>query len=320
MPQLRELLSEPLVPSGVQIVPTSHPGTARPQPRPPVGAAAPPALPMGWPGLPRWDPGIPGGMQGPQKDAGTSSRIQGPRWDAETMAGCRESWWDTGTPVGCRDFQQDPGTPVRSRDPIGMQRLPAGCREPGRMQGPQWDAGIPAGCRTPSGCRDPGRAASGPSVLCGGGFLWLLPVAPRCPSPGCPAPALPAIPAELTEFQENSALTQGHQWQRLPVLPVWSCAGYLEQTWRARPSSPQKVVKNLHSFIPLPLVLLSPKWRRLRGRDFSCSPFQGCSRRWPHTQLRAGAVGSSFPKGGVSGKCANGAAPAFPASLQLPVL
>lgn len=174
---------------------------------------------------------------------------QEPRWEQQHLQPCP---WHPGIPGGMQGPQKDEGTSKR-------------------MQGPLWDAGILSECRTRSGSRGPGRAAPGPSVLCGSGFLWLP----------CPCPP---IPAALTEFQENSALTQG------PVQVTWSWHGQPD------PLPPHKDVKNLLSCTPLPVV---PSRGGGSGARIAPVPLPELQQEVAPQPAWPGAVGSPFPKGGL---------------------
>lgn len=85
---------------------------------------------------------------------------------------CQEPQWEQQHLQTC-----PPGIPGGNQRPQRDPRTPEGCRDLGRMQGAL------VGCRDPNKIQGPWRAASGPSVLCGNGFLWLLPFALPCLCP-----------------------------------------------------------------------------------------------------------------------------------------
>lgn len=85
-------------------------------------------------------------------------------------------------------------------------------------------------------------------------LLWLPPVPLCLPNPrAAQLFALPAIPSELTDFQENSALTSRSPVAETPPCSSLAGAGYLQPLWTARPSPPRKAVKAPHFRAPGPL-------------------------------------------------------------------
>lgn len=199
MPQLGQL-PEPLVPSGVLIVPSSHPGTAQALP----GSRGSSSTSRPAHSTQESLEGIrdPRGMQGPQRDAGS-------------FGGCREPWWDA-------------GIPIRSRDP--------------------------------------GRAASGPSVLCGNGFLWLLPFA-------LPCLCLPNHSCCTDRFSGKFSLDSSGRDSLM-------CAGYWGSFFPTEGCGKPE-------FLHCPA---QPQWRQLWGQGCSCSPSHTQPGQGDHPSQKQGLV------------------------------